>query len=318
MKRRTGIQKRFKRLLAYLLLLAVSPTTVAGEGDIKMVVTAAFVSERGLPIYGELAKYVGDKLGHKTDLISGLNYAEANALLARGIIQMGFICGLPYIHGKAEGRFDLLAIPVIATSQTRPPDSVSYAHVPGKYFSYTIVRKNSALSSWQSLRGKRYVYNEQDSNSGYNMPRYKLVQLGAKSWDEYFAQVQVSGSHEESVRMVSRGAVDASSVDSLVLDYMRLHGDPDALNVKVIETLFPGGAGIPPVVINTRTDPALRHAIQTVLLNMDKDPEGRRILGAALLQRFDPPDDANYDDVRAMEAAAKQAGFRDHEESHGE
>ena len=143
------------------------------------------------------------------------------------------------------------------------------------------------------------------------MPRYKLVQLGAKSWEEYFSRVVVSGSHEESIRMVASGEVDASSVDSMVFDYERSVGNPNALQVRIIETLFPGGAGAPPVVMNVNADPALREAIQQALVNMYKDPAGKRILQKALLLRFDPPNDANYDDIRYMESAAHKAGFRD-------
>jgi phosphonate transport system substrate-binding protein len=150
------------------------------------------------------------------------------------------------------------------------------------------------------------------SNSGYNLPRYKLVKLGARSWYDWFSRVEVSGSHEESIRMVARGLVDASSVDSMVLDYELHLKNPDAMKVRVIETLFPGGAGIPPVVVGEQMDSKLRLALQKALVGMDKDPEGRRILKSALLQRFDPPDDHNYDDIRRMVKAARDAGFQDY------
>ncbi len=193
------------------------------------------------------------------------------------------------------------------------PDTPGYENVPGKYFSYTIVRRDSKLNSWQDLRGHSYAYSEQSSNSGYNMPRYKLIQLGAKSWEDWFSKVRVSGSHEESIRLVSNGTVDASSVDSLVFDYERGSKDPDALNVKIIEALgYPKGAGIVPVVISNKVDPKLAGELQSALLNMHNDPEGKRILQKALILRFNPPDDKNYDDVRHMEQAARDAGFRDY------
>lgn len=36
-----------------------------------------------------------------------------------------------------------------------------------------------AISACAGLKGKSYAYSEKNSNSGYNMPRYKLVQMGA-------------------------------------------------------------------------------------------------------------------------------------------
>lgn len=280
--------------------------------DVKMVVTAAFVSESGMPVYREIADYVAGKIGRKAVVVSGASYSEADMLLDRGIIQVGFVCGLPYTHKSSEGKYTLLAIPVVATRSGRFADATSgYENTPGKYYSYTIVRKDSPLQSWADLKGKSYAFSETNSNSGYNMPRYKLVQLGAKSWEDWFSRVLVSGSHEESIRLVSQGIVDASSVDSLVLDYDRSIGNADALNVRIIEQLFPGGAGIPPVVLSSKADPALGLQLQQALLDMHNDLQGRKILDKALLSHFASPDDSNYNDVRRMEAAARKAGFRD-------
>jgi phosphonate transport system substrate-binding protein len=300
----------FRGLLP-LLAFSLSGATVQAD-NVRMVVTAAFVSEQGLPIYDELADYLSSKTGHDVRTVSGISYHEADMMLSRGLIQVGFICGLPYVQGKLKGDYELLATPSMQLQAGVYPDVPGYQDVPGKYYSYTIVRKDSPLKSWQDLRGRHYTYNDQGSNSGYNMPRYKLVQLGARSWEDWFGKITVSGSHEESVRLVARGAVDASSVDSLVLDYERSRGDPDALNVRVIEALFPGGAGAPPVVVGARTPPALVAELRQVLLSMHQDPQGRAMLDKALIERFLPPDDHNFDDIRRMEAAARDAGFRDH------
>jgi phosphonate transport system substrate-binding protein len=312
-KRTPAMKRTLIHLAAAASLLGCNLPVLAAERGVRMVVTAAFVSEEGLPIYQDLANYVGKKIKRDTKIVSGLSYTEADLLLNQGIIQVGFVCGLPYTHAFKAGSYRLLAIPVMALKKGAYSDVPGYENTPGKYFSYTIVRKDSSFKNWQDLRGHTYAYSEQNSNSGYNMPRYKLVQLGAKSWEGWFSKIQVSGSHEESIRLVGRGAVDASSVDSLVLDYERSVKNPDALNVKVIEVLgSPQGAGAVPVVISNKVDPKLASELQATLLNMDKDPEGRRILDRALISRFEPPNDHNYDDIRRMEQAAKSAGFRDH------
>jgi len=305
------MNKLFVHSLIYMVLLLPLPSLAAQQSDLKMAVTAAFVSERGMPVYRDLAQYMTDKLDRKVSLISGVSYTEANMLLEKGVIQIAFVCGLPYVQEHAKGGMTLVAIPVVAPRSDKFKSPVVFKNIPGKYYSYTIVRKDSLLMSWADLRGKSYAYNELNSNSGYNMPRYKLVQLGAKSWDEYFSRVVVSGSHEESIRMVAQGEVDASSVDSMVFDYDRSIGSPDAMNVRIIETLFRDGAGAPPVVMSPKSDAKTRQSVREVLVNMDKDPDGRRILKNALLLRFAPPNDANYDDVRRMQAAARKAGFRD-------
>lgn len=306
-----------RRFLLLLLMLWTSLAYAAApdKSELKMFITAAFVSESGLPVYREIADYVATKIGRKVVIVSGASYTETDMLLERGIIHVGFVCGLPYVHSFMDGKYSLLATPVSATRTGDVPDAIfGYEKTPGKYYSYTIVHKDSKAKSWADLKGKRYAFNDINSNSGYNMPRYKLVKLGARSWDDWFSKVVVSGSHEESIRMVARGMVDASSVDSLVLDYDRAHGNLDARNVKIIAQLFPGGAGAPPVVVGKHVAPELRKLLQETLLNMHKEPIGQKILAKALLLRFDPPDDRNYDDIRHMDAAAREAGFRDHVE----
>ncbi len=301
------------RLLILLLTAFVNLPALAAGSTVNIVVTSAFVSQQGLPVYNQLAQYLSAKLGRKVQVVSDVSYTDADQLLDRGIIQVGFVCGMPYTHKSAEGKYILLAIPVMSTTTGRFADVTSgYEKTPGKYYSYTIVRKSSPFRKWADLKGKTYTFNDVTSNSGYNMPRYKLVKMGVSSWEDFFSKVVVSGSHEESIRLVSRGVVDASSVDSMVLDYDRSIGDVDALNVRVIEQLFPGGAGAPPVVISARADPSLRQPLQSALVNMHKDPEGKKILAKALLLRFDPANDANYDDIRYMKAAAATAGFRDY------
>ena len=297
----------------YFLLFLLIPLNVNAKHDVKIVITAAFVSENGMHVYEELAKYLSKKIKKNIKVVSNVSYKHSDLLLEKGIVQVGFVCGLPYIHKKKQGKYNLIAIPVMAMKNGKYSDAPGYENTPGKYFSYTIVRKDSKIKSWKELKGKSFAYNDQNSNSGYNMPRYKLVKLGAKSWEDYFSKVLVSGSHEESIRMVSEGIVDASAVDSLVLDYDRNFKISHALNVKIIDVLFPGGAGAPPVVISKKAPPALGSELQNALLNMHKDKEGARILKDANMLRFNPPDDSNYNDIRKMEAAAIKAGFKDHQ-----
>jgi phosphonate transport system substrate-binding protein len=307
MLRRTPIPS----LLIGASLLFATSFASAETPSIKIVVTAAMTSLKGMPVYDEMARYVARKLAWNVKVVSNLSYAEADNMLDKGIIQVGFVCGLPYVQKVAEGKYGLVAIPIMSMKKGAFPDAKGYDGIPGKYYSYTIVRKDSPLKTWADLKGKSYAFSDIGSNSGYNLPRARLVSLGAKDWT-YFSNVIVSGSHEESIRLVASGAVDASSVDSLVLDFDRMAKDAAALNVRIIEHLGP--AGIPPVVVSKMADPSIRQAMMEVLLAMHHDPEGRNILDKAMVTRFDPPDDRNYDDIRAYRKTAKDAGFVDYKQ----
>jgi len=307
-----NLHRHFVSILMTLGLLYGQPL-YSVEQKVVMVVTAAFVSERGMDVYKELADYLGKKTGYQTSIVSGTSYEVADLLLKKGHIQVGFVCGLPYTENLEKGIYRLLVMPTMQSQTGNYPDARGYADIPGKYYSYTIVRKDSAINGWAELKGKSYTYSDKNSNSGYNMPRYKLLQMGYTRWDDYFSRIVVSGSHEESIKLVANGSVTASSVDSLVLDYDRSIGDKAALNVRIIEHLFDGGAGIPPIVISNRAPKGMFEKLQTALLAMHQDTEGRKILNKALIDKFLPPDDKNYNEVRKYKNEAHKRGFIDHD-----
>jgi phosphonate transport system substrate-binding protein len=277
---------------------AVSAHTASTGKTIRLAMSAAFVSESGVGIYAKLARYLTEKTGIQTEFVSALAYGTINSMLKEGTVHCGFISGLPYVllHDTPQPVAHLLAAPIRKAPR--------YKGQP-KYFSDLIVRKDSPYQSIHELKGRTYVYNDEISNSGYNMPRHRMLQLGLTKG--FFGKVVRSGSHEESIRMVAAGEADASFVDSLVLDYEREKGLGQAHEVRVLESAGP--AGMPPLVASSRMPADLRDKLQHVLVTMHEEPEGRKLLDEALLERFALVEDSNYDDIRTMKAAAEKAGF---------
>ena len=282
---------------------AAPSASAAGEDGtptkpIRIVMSAAFVSESGVGVYDAISKYLTRKAGLHVEFITGLAYSTINGMMESGAVDCGFVCGLPYVllHDRPEPAALLLAAPIMKAPR--------YQGQP-KYYSDLIVKKDSPYKTLQDLEGATYVYNEELSNSGYNMPRYRLVQLGLTKG--FFGKVLRSGSHEESIRMVASGKADASFVDSLVIDYDREKHLGHADEVRVLESLGP--AGICPLVMSTKLAAPVRDKLQHAIVTMHEDPVGRKILDDALLDRFMIVDDHNYDDIRAMKEAAEKAGF---------
>ena len=262
--------------------------------------SAAFVSEAGTPVYEQITSYVSGKLGREVEFVTGFSYETINSMLESGAVDVGFVCGLPYVllRDREAPAVQLLVAPVMKDARYRDQP---------KYYSDLIVRQGSDIQSIHDLRGRTYVFNETISNSGYNLPRFRLAQLGYA--EGFFGKVLRSGSHEESIRMVADGRADASFVDSLVLEYDLAHGLGVAKEVRVVESVGP--AGIPPVVVSSHVPAELREQLEDVLVHMHEAPEGRRILDQALVARFTHVNDDNYDDVREMAQTAKTAGVTD-------
>ncbi len=286
-------------VVSFFLISIVSPLHAQKQNQpLRLAMSAAFVSENGVNVYQKIVDYIGQRLDAPTKFVTGLAYSTINEMLKEGVVASGFVCGLPYIlaHDKDRPEVHLIAAPVMKAERYQ-----------GKpiYFSDIIVRKDSPYQSFADLKGKTFVYNEEISNSGYNMPRYYLVKNGLAGG--YFENVLRSGSHEESIRMVAEGAADVSFVDSLVIDFDREMGYGYADQVRVIESVGP--AGIPPVVISSQAPQELRDKLQNILINMHKDEQGRAILDQALVDRFVVVSDTNYDNIRHFKQTAETAGY---------
>lgn len=287
-------------LLVLALLLSFGSQAHAEENKpVTVAMTAAFVSEKGTDIYGKITEYLHKKTGLEMDFLTGLSYSTVNAMVENGAADIAFVCGYPYIlshDSKGSPPMELLAAPVM--------ESKLYEGKP-IYYSYVIVPLTSKAKSFKDLKGKRYVYNDKTSNSGYNMPRYHLIKMNETKG--FFGEVLHSGSHEESIRMVAEGQADASSVDSLVFDYALRTGEKYASQVKIIEKLGP--AGIPPVVRSTKLSDQEAAKIKNALLHMHEDPEGQAILKQAYVKKFVEIDDTLFSHVREMHKAAVDANF---------
>ncbi|HYO66448.1 MAG TPA: phosphate/phosphite/phosphonate ABC transporter substrate-binding protein [Archangium sp.] len=277
---------------------AVTEPTASPGKPIRIAMSAAFVSESGVDIYARLARYLTEKTGIQTEFVSGLAYGTINSMLEEGTVHLGFISGLPYVllRDNPQPTAQLLAAPIMKAAR--------YQGQP-KYFSDLIVREDSPFQSLLDLKGRTFVYNDEISNSGYNLPRYRMLQLGLTQG--FFGKIVRSGSHEESIRMVAAGEADASFVDSLVLDYDREKGLGHAHEVRVLESVGP--SGITPLVASSRMPAQLRDKLQHALVTMHEEPQGRKLLDEALLDRFTLVEDSNYDDIRSMKVAAEKAGF---------
>jgi phosphate/phosphite/phosphonate ABC transporter binding protein len=260
---------------------------------------ATYLAPNMYPVYQCVADFVGRQLRRPVELAVG----ESFAAFARGEVDVGFICGLPYValtcHDPSPqdpSPVELLAVPVLQGER--------YRDLP-IYFSDVIVRRESAYRAFADLRGCVWAYNDPDSHSGYNITRYTLVRMGETRG--FFGRVVAAGFHQEALRMVADGRVDASAIDSQVLA-IELRDHPElAARVRIISALGP--ATIQPVVAARHMSPALKDDIRAAICAIGDDQQARATLDRSFVARFEPIADAAYDDIRAMVAAAEAADF---------
>lgn len=207
--------------------------------------------------------------------------------LSDGSVDVAFLCGLPYVRlrRRRAGMLRPLAAPVL--DEPRSMDQPVY-------FSDVIVRRDSPARSFADLRGRSWAHNGDDSFSGCLLVRYHLLQLGES--EAFFGRVTFSGSHQESIRSVLDGEVDASAIDSQVLGVERLRNPDLQQQLRVVASLGP--STVPPVVATAGLSEEMQSRVREGLCELGAEPESRRILSSGLIKRFTPIEDRAYDDIR--------------------
>lgn len=240
-----------------------------------------------------LCRALGDYLASRLPLLVqvrlDLPWQERQRLFEAGQIQLCWICGLPYVRLKdrAPERYHLIAAPVMAGSRYRGEPV---------YYSDVVVRSESPFRSLDDLQGASWAYNEPGSHSGYGVVRYALARQG-RSLD-FFGRVVESGAHQVSLQMILKGEVDASTIDSTVLELELAQNPALAARLRVIATFGP--SPIPPWVASAELDRELQLHLRETLTAMGTVAEGREILKQAGLARFAPVEDRDYDPIRQM------------------
>ena len=253
-----------------------------------------FLAPNMLSVYQGIAEMVGHRLGMTTELVVETDYENCR----NDSNDVCFVCSLPYVMFERAGLAPAVpvAAPVLAGDRYRGAPI---------YFSDVIVHRDSQASTFLDLRGKSWSYNESLSHSGYGITRYHLVSLGETNG--FFSEVIEAGFHETSIRMVAAGKVDASAIDSQVLE-IEVRDHPEvARDLKVIETLGP--STIQPVAVSKRLDTDLRTAIVDVLVQIHRTPAGRRLLAQGGVEKWVQVGPSDYDDIRHMVDVCESAGF---------
>jgi phosphonate transport system substrate-binding protein len=246
-------------------------------------------AENTEPVAREIAEYVWQRLAIPTRYVDDIDWPERYRRLNRGDIDIGWICGLPYVRRMELRRpgITLLAAPVMKGER--------YQDEP-IYFSDVVVRAESPFQSFSDLAGASWAYNEPGSQSGFAITQYHLACLG-ETW-AYFAGLIESGAHRNSLEMILEGRVDASAIDSTYLEW-RLYREPQLRSrIRVIAALGP--SPMPPWIVSTRVPPTVSEAVRQLLLDMANEPKGRAILDIGHIARFAAVTDQTYDPIRHM------------------
>jgi len=251
-------------------------------------------SENGFQFHEKLANYLRRELKIDVFFNRHSDWRFRREQFYLGNIQLATICGLPYVLKEDQGAnpMELIAAPILENSR--------YFN-EAVYFSEIIVNANSEYFSWEDLRGKVWAYNENLSQSGFNLLLYQLATM--KEDRSYFAQFIESGSHLRSLDWIEKGKIAAAAIDSSVLEAELLIRPELKYKIRIIDSLGP--SRIPPLVIHKDVPITLKNAVKESLLGMHTNEKGQQVLRAGLFKKFIAIQDDDYDDIRRMYEIAK-------------
>ncbi|MEE4261931.1 MAG: phosphate/phosphite/phosphonate ABC transporter substrate-binding protein [Desulfobacteraceae bacterium] len=260
------------------------PFSSEPEADqLKVAVGAMISPKETFAYYRQLLDYIGHKLGREIQFIQRKTYGEINQLLARGRIDLAFICSGPYAVGKEKHGFELLATPEVQNSHF--------------YHSYLIVNKSSRFQNLTDLRGHVFAFTDPDSNTGKLVPTYWLSLMNEKP-ETFFSKTIYTYSHDNAILAVAKGLVDGAAVDGLIWEFFHSKNPVFTSETRIIRKSEP--YGIPPLVASNSLAFNLKAQIRQVLFDMHQDPEGRKIIGELMIDRFVSPRDEWYDSIRRI------------------
>lgn len=237
------------------------------------------ISPQGTALsYQPLVDYLGRKLGKPVVLVQRKTYQELNDLLARNVVDLGFICTGAYTEGARAGTISLLVVPQINGNTT--------------YRSFVIVPATSSAQKFTDLRGKVFAFTDPLSKTGYLYPLSLLRGLGRQP-ETFFGRTIFTYSHDRSIAAVVDGLANGAAVDSLVYEFAVKRNEEIGRRTKVIweSPDFP----IPPVVVPRGISPKLKALLKELLLGLHSEADGEKALTALGVERFVEPEPERYE-----------------------
>lgn len=257
------------------------PARSTSRASLRIAIAPVISPEKSIEIYKDLAHHLAAQLDREAVVLQRATYAEINELVRSRQCDIALVCTYPFVRGEQDFGMEVLAVPQVKGVVT--------------YHSLIIVPKSSQAESLLDLRGKRFAGADIMSNSGWLYPATWLQTRGEDP-DAFFSEVLVAGSHDRSIQAVLSGYVDGAAVDSLVYDTIAEEDPSVVTRTRVILKSPP--FGMPPIVVHPRMVPELKTELRDALLDMDEDPEGKRIISAIGIDEFVVAADSIYDSVR--------------------
>ncbi|MFC1549314.1 phosphate/phosphite/phosphonate ABC transporter substrate-binding protein [Nitrospirota bacterium] len=170
--------------------------------------------------------------------------------------------------------------------------------------SYIFTRTDSGINTLKDLKGKKAAFVDKVTATGYLYMLSRMMDKGISNPLDYLSGQTLTGSHVSAIYTVHSRQADVGCAKGRIVD-MTLENDKLLKDeIKIIDK----SPELPDNTLYIRKDLPiqLKLKMQQVLLDMEKDPEGRKILEHYGASRFIDAKSSDFYPIRKM---ARQIGI---------
>jgi len=232
--------------------------------------------------------------GADCELAREVVFAADETLLRDPRLLFGHTCGYPLMTRLGDA-LTPFCVPVFDAPGTE-----------GRlYRSRFIVPAQSSIEFLQQCRGQVVAVNSLDSNSGMNLLRHALAQLGARPG--FFSEVLLTGGHLQSLEAVAENRAQLAAIDCVSLQLIAGLYPQKLAAVRVVGD-SEATCGLPLVTPSGGYSPALAEAwIEALNLALDVAPP--EVAQTLHLERFEAVGIGHYDSIVELENFAIEYGY---------
>ncbi|MGD0092053.1 MAG: phosphate/phosphite/phosphonate ABC transporter substrate-binding protein [Planctomycetota bacterium] len=260
--------------------LAAQETSTGEPGPVQPAKLHVGIAQMTSPVTGfrshqALAERLGAALNVEVELLTPDSYKAINALLRESKLDVAFVCSGGYV--AEPDAMDVLAAPLINGKM--------------EYFGFIIVPQNSPCRTFSDLRGKSFLFVEEQSNTGQWFPCKLACHLAGKR-GAFFSSTKFTGAHDISILAIASNLADGAAVSSNIYDRMIAKEPALKDRIRILEKspAFPS----PPVVVRKTLPQDMRQRLLRVLVTLHEADEGREILRGLGFDKFVPAGNEDY------------------------
>lgn len=277
--------KYLARLVLLVSIISVLPVSAFAAGQQKELLIG-IIPEMNVfkqrERFNPLAEYLSKKTGVKVNITILSRYGN--------IIER-------FVSEKMDGAFfgsftGALAIEKLGVEPLARPVNLDGSST---YHGYLFVRRDSGIKGVKDMRGKKIAFVEKATTAGFIFPVAYLKQNGIPDFKKYFGEYYFAGSHDAAIHAVLDRKAEIGAAKHSIYDRVRkVEPRVDKELVILAESAKVPSNGL---CVRRGLDRNIMKKLKDALLNIDKNPEGKKVLEKFGAIRFIETTVADYKPV---------------------